>query len=73
MGQPETYPRGSDRRDRHDRILPDMLNFNPSKPAKYPNGRVFTETSSITASPSSKGESRPSGSKPHSDTLKEFP
>ena len=26
-----------------ERILPDMLNFNPSKPAKYPNGRVFTD------------------------------
>ena len=23
--------------------LPDMLAFNPSKPAKYPNGRVFTD------------------------------
>ena len=26
-----------------ERILPDTLNFNPSKPAKYPNGRVFTD------------------------------
>ena len=26
-----------------DRILPDMLCFNPSKPAKYPNGRSFTD------------------------------
>ena len=23
--------------------LPDMLTFNPSEPAKYPNGRVFTD------------------------------
>ena len=22
--------------------LPDVLTFNPSKPAKYPNGRIFT-------------------------------
>ncbi|WP_235445153.1 DUF4331 family protein [Streptomyces sioyaensis] len=26
-----------------DRILPDMLVFDPSKPAQYPNGRVFTD------------------------------
>ena len=26
-----------------DRILPDMLCFDPSKPAKYPNGRSFTD------------------------------
>jgi hypothetical protein len=26
-----------------DRILPDMLCYNPLKPAKYPNGRVFTD------------------------------
>ena len=26
-----------------DGILPDMLCFDPSKPAKYPNGRVFTD------------------------------
>ena len=24
-------------------ILPDMLNFDPSQPAQYPNGRVFTD------------------------------
>src|SRR5215469_11931572 len=23
--------------------LPDVLSFDPSKPAKYPNGRVFTD------------------------------
>ena len=23
--------------------LPDMLTFDPAKPAKYPNGRVFTD------------------------------
>jgi hypothetical protein len=26
-----------------ERTLPDVLSFNPSKPAKYPNGRVFTD------------------------------
>ena len=26
-----------------ERTLPDVLSFDPSKPAKYPNGRVFTD------------------------------
>ena len=26
-----------------ERTLPDVLSFNPTKPAKYPNGRVFTD------------------------------
>ncbi len=26
-----------------ERTLPDVLNFDPSQPAKYPNGRVFTD------------------------------
>ncbi|MEE6167379.1 MULTISPECIES: DUF4331 family protein [unclassified Mycolicibacterium] len=55
-------------------ILPDMLTFNPSKPAKYPNGRVFTDDvidyrlASLT-----KGECPPSGLSPHTDTLQVFP
>ncbi|MUL67418.1 hypothetical protein BOO86_23290 [Mycobacterium sp. CBMA 234] len=55
-------------------ILPDMLTFNPSQPAKYPNGRVFTDDvidyrlASLT-----KGECPPSGLSPHTDTLDVFP
>ncbi|WP_026357128.1 DUF4331 family protein [Mycobacterium sp. 141] len=55
-------------------ILPDMLTFNPSKPAKYPNGRVFTDDvidyrlASLT-----KGDCPPSGLSPHTDTLQVFP
>jgi hypothetical protein len=26
-----------------ERTLPDVLSFDPSKPAEYPNGRVFTD------------------------------
>ena len=55
-------------------ILPDMLSFNPSKPAKYPNGRSFTDDVIDTRLASlTKKECPPSGLKPHSDTLKEFP
>ncbi|MGW4099188.1 DUF4331 family protein [Mycobacterium sp. NPDC004974] len=55
-------------------ILPDMLTFNPSKPAKYPNGRVFADDvidyrlASLT-----KGDCPPSGLSPHTDTLDVFP
>ena len=57
-----------------DRILPDMLNFNPSKPAKYPNGRVFTDdVIDHRLAFLSKGDIPPSGLKPHTDILKEFP
>src|SRR5580693_596475 len=57
-----------------DRILPDMLNFDPTKPAKYPNGRVFTDdVIDHRLAFLSKGDIPPSGLKPHTDTLKEFP
>ncbi len=55
-------------------ILPDMLTFNPAEPAKYPNGRVFTDDvidyrlASLT-----KGECPPSGLSPHTDVLDVFP
>ena len=55
-------------------ILPDMLTYDPSKPAKYPNGRVFTDDvidhrlASLT-----RGDCPPSGLRPHTDTLAEFP
>jgi hypothetical protein len=55
-------------------ILPDMLTFNPSKPAKYPNGRVFTDDVINTRLAFlSKGDIPPDGLKPHTDTLNEFP
>ncbi len=54
--------------------LPDMLAFNPSKPAKYPNGRVFTDdVIDYRLAFLTKGECPPSGLSPHSDTLDEFP
>lgn len=55
-------------------ILPDMLTYDPAKPAKYPNGRVFTDDvidyrlASLT-----KGDCPPSGLRPHTDTLEVFP
>ncbi len=55
-------------------LLPDMLSFNPSKPAKYPNGRVFTDdVIDYRLAFLSKGEIPPDGLKPHTDTLTEFP
>ncbi|MBC7997414.1 MAG: DUF4331 family protein [Leptolyngbya sp.] len=55
-------------------ILPDMLSFDPSKPAAYPNGRVFTDdVINARLSFLSKGEIPPDGLSPHTDTLSEFP
>jgi hypothetical protein len=57
-----------------ERTLPDALSFNPSKPAKYPNGRVFTDdVIDYRLAFLTKGECPPSGLKPHTDILKEFP
>jgi hypothetical protein len=57
-----------------DRILPDMLCFDPSKPAKYPNGRVFTDdVIDHRLAFLSKGDIPPDGLKPHTDILTEFP
>jgi hypothetical protein len=57
-----------------DRILPDMLPFDPAKPAKYPNGRVFTDdVIDHRLAFLSKGDIPPDGLKPHTDILKEFP
>jgi len=55
-------------------ILPDMLTFDPAKPAKYPNGRVFTDDVINTRLAFlSKGDIPPTGLKPHTDVLREFP
>ena len=54
--------------------LPDMLTYNPSKPAKYPNGRTFTDdVIDYRLSFLTKGDCPPSGLAPHTDTLGEFP
>ena len=54
--------------------LPDVLSFDPTKPAKYPNGRTFMEdVIDYRLAFLTKNECPPSGLKPHSDTLKEFP
>jgi len=57
-----------------ERTLPDVLSFDPSKPAKYPNGRVFTDdVIDYRLAFLTKGECPPSGLKPHTDILKAFP
>jgi hypothetical protein len=57
-----------------DRVLPDMLHFDPSKPAKYPNGRSFTDdVIDHRLAFLSKGDIPPSGLRPHTDVLREFP
>ncbi|HZQ32486.1 MAG TPA: DUF4331 family protein [Mycobacterium sp.] len=54
--------------------LPDMLGFNPFEPAKYPNGRVFTDdVINYRLAFLSKGDIPPTGLAPHADTLTEFP
>jgi Domain of unknown function (DUF4331) len=54
--------------------LPDMLTFDPSKPAKYPNGRVFTDdVIDYRLAFLSKGDIPPTGLSPHTDTLATFP
>ena len=55
-------------------ILPDVLSFDPAKPAKYPNGRVFTDdVIDFRLAFLTKGDCPPSGLKPHTDVLTEFP
>jgi hypothetical protein len=54
--------------------LPDVLSFDPSKPAKYPNGRVFTDdVINYRIAFLTKNQCPPTGLKPHTDVLKEFP
>jgi hypothetical protein len=51
-----------------------VLSFDPSKPAKYPTGRVFTDdVIDYCLAFLTKGECPPSGLKPHTDILSEFP
>ena len=54
--------------------LPDVLSLDPSKPAKYPNGRVFTDdVINYRIAFLTKNQCPPTGLKPHTDILKEFP
>jgi Domain of unknown function (DUF4331) len=54
--------------------LPDVLSFDPAKPAKYPNGRVFTDdVIEYRLAFLTKNECPPTGLKPHADVFKEFP
>ncbi|MFI6080777.1 DUF4331 family protein [Streptomyces sp. NPDC051217] len=55
-------------------ILPDVLHFDPSKPAAYPNGRTFTEdVIDIRLAFLTKNEAPPTGLAPHTDTPDRFP
>jgi hypothetical protein len=57
-----------------ERTLPDVLSFDPSKPAKYPNGRIFTDdVINYRIAFLTKNQCPPTGLKPHTDILKEFP
>jgi hypothetical protein len=59
--------------DEH-RILPDVLHFDPSRPAAYPNGRTFTEdVINIRVAFLTKNEAPPTGLTAHTDTLDAFP
>ena len=54
--------------------LPDVLSFDPSKPAKYPNGRLFTDdVIDYRIAFLTKNQCPPTGLKPHTDILEEFP
>ncbi len=57
-----------------DALLPDMLTFDPARPARYPNGRVFTDdVINHRLAFLSKGDIPPTGLRPHTDTLSVFP
>src|SRR6266480_655105 len=57
-----------------ERTLPDVLSFDPSKRAVYPNGRSFTDdVIDYRIAFLTKNQCPPTGLKPHSDILKEFP
>ncbi|VEG58368.1 Uncharacterised protein [Mycolicibacterium aurum] len=54
--------------------LPDVLTFNPSAPAKYPNGRTLTdEVADYRSRFLTKGQKTVSGLTPHNDLLPDFP
>jgi len=55
-------------------LLPDMLTFDPTQPAGYPNGRQLTDhVIEFRLAFISKGEIPSDGLRPHTDLLSEFP
>jgi Domain of unknown function (DUF4331) len=55
-------------------VLPDMLRYDRTKPATYPNGRVLTDdVYSLRFAWLTNGKVPPSGLKPHDDLLASFP
>ena len=55
-------------------VLPDILHYDRTKPATYPNGRVPTDdVYSMRFAWLTNGKVPPSGLKPHDDLLAEFP
>jgi Domain of unknown function (DUF4331) len=55
-------------------VLPDILRYDRSRPAAYPNGRAITDdVFSLRFAWMSDGKIPPQGLKPHSDLLAEFP
>ncbi|WP_099024111.1 DUF4331 family protein [Mycolicibacterium palauense] len=54
--------------------LPDMLTYDPARPAHYPNGRALSDdVIDYRLAFLTKGECPPTGLSPHTDTLTEFP
>ncbi len=57
-----------------ERTLPDVLSFDPTRPTRYPNGRSFTDdVINYRIAFLTKGQCPPTGLKPHTDILNEFP
>jgi hypothetical protein len=55
-------------------VLPDILHYDRTKPATYPNGRVLTDdVYSLRFAWLTNGKVPPSGLKPHTDLLARFP
>jgi hypothetical protein len=55
-------------------VLPDILHYDRTKPAAYPNGRVLTDdVFSLRFSWLTYGKVPPTGLKPHDDLLAQFP
>ena len=55
-------------------ILPDILHYDRTQPATYPNGRIPTDdVYSIRFAWLTNGKVPPSGLKPHDDLLARFP
>jgi hypothetical protein len=55
-------------------VLPDILRYDRTQPAHYPNGRVPTDDAySMRWAWLSNGKIPPTGLKPHDDLLGEFP